>query len=280
MITIQEILKEINYLPVFNHVAQKALQILADDMYSPKELAATIKYDAALTANILKVSNSAYFAHSIRISDIATAINFLGKNQLYSIISISAAQKYFTESDLGGYEINPGELWDQSLSVAIISEEVRRFAPEVDGNTLFISALLHDIGKIVLSKYIHGEYAQIARIVEDESIDFTTAEKRVLGFSHPMVGARVLKHWNFSDTMINVAKYHHEPEKTDDIYVHMVCLSLYIAYCMGIMSQVDSMQYEGFDYLLDKYGFQTKDIDAIESRSLEKISKILFQLLG
>jgi HD-like signal output (HDOD) protein len=70
MISMNDILQQIEYLPVFNKTAQRAMQLLLDKANHSKDIADVIKYDSGLTANVLKIANSAYFAHAVEIKDL------------------------------------------------------------------------------------------------------------------------------------------------------------------------------------------------------------------
>ena len=85
MISMNDILQQIEYLPVFNKTAQRALQLLLDKANHNKEIAEVIKYDSGLTANVLKIANSAYFAHSVEIKDLLGGINYLGREKMFQI---------------------------------------------------------------------------------------------------------------------------------------------------------------------------------------------------
>jgi len=274
MITVQEILKEIEFLPAFNQTAQKALLLIKQDNYSVKELTDIIKFDAALTANILKVSNSAYYAKSKEIHDIGMALSFLGKDQLYSLLTLITSKEYF-KNMMDGYEINQGELWEHNLSVAILAESLAHYEKSIDKSVLFTAGLLHDIGKIILNVWIKKEWEKINHLVEHEGLDFLSGEKKVLGFTHAQVGGAVLKHWNFPNEIINAAKHHHDEVLYDDPVVRIICLADYLSFTMGIMTQMDNMKMKGYTNILNYYNIKTREVEALISDNLEKVQHII-----
>jgi putative nucleotidyltransferase with HDIG domain len=274
MITVQEILKEIEFLPAFNQTAQKALLLIKQDNYSVKELTDIIKFDAALTANILKVSNSAYYAKSKEIHDIGMALSFLGKDQLSSLLTLITSKEYF-KNMMDGYEINQGELWEHNLSVAILAESLAHYEKAIDKSVLFTAGLLHDIGKIILNVWIKKEWEKINHLVEHEGLDFLSAEKKVLGFTHAQVGGAVLKQWNFPNEIINAAKHHHDELLYDDPVVRIICLADYLSFTMGIMTQMDNMKMKGYTNILNYYNIKTREVEALISDNLEKVQHII-----
>lgn len=274
MITLQEILRQIDYLPVFNQTAQKVLELLRKEECSLKEVVETIKYDPTITANVLKVANSAYFAHTKEILDIQTAVNFLGKEYMYSVVSISAAKLYF-ESYIEGYESQTGQIWDHSLCVAVIAEYLQKLEPKINGGTFFTAGLLHDIGKIVLSHWVKDDFNLIYKLVTENKMNFFQAERRVLGYDHSSVGAAILRKWNFPTVFIDVARYHHDPHKYNLPVVRIVAFADYLTILLGFNSQRDSMSYSGYEPILSHYKIKSKDIELFLADTSILIDQIL-----
>ncbi len=276
MIRKQEIIKQIKFLPPFSKIAQKAMVILQSDDFDMKSLAEVIRLDPALTANILKTVNSAYFAHSKEITDILTAVNFLGKDKLYNIVVISASKKYFPKL-MNGYEANQSEIWEHSLSVALISERLLFLEPQVNPGEVFTAGLLHDIGKIVLSQFVNQEMHQIYKLV-DAGKNFLEAEKEVLGFTHSEIGASILAHWKFSANIVASAQYYHHPEIINNPVVNIISLATLISMQLGKCSQNDSMAYAGLTHLLKYYNIGIEQFQIIISEAVDATQEILEKL--
>lgn len=274
MITINDIIKEIEFLPAFNQTAQKALELIKHEDYSVKDLSDIIKLDATLTANILKISNSAYYAKNKEIHDVNMAINYLGKEQLYSLLTLITSKGYFVEL-MEGYEVNQGELWEHNLSVAVLAESLSDYEKNVDKSILFTAGLLHDIGKIILNIWIKKDWDKINKLVEDKGMDFISAEKKVLGFTHAQVGGAILKHWHFPKEIINAAKHHHDDTLYDDPIVRIICLADYLTFTMGIMTQMDNMKMKGYTAVLEHYSIKTREIEMLIGENFEKVQKAI-----
>ncbi len=274
MIPMKEIVEAIEFLPAFNQTAQKALSLIRSDEYNSKMISEVIKLDAGLSANILKSVNSAYYAKNKEIHDIQTAVSYLGKDYLFSLLNLISTRDYYS-SKLLGYELKTGELWEHNLSVAIFAEALSYLEPTVDKNLLFSSGLLHDIGKIVLNIWVEREWSKIIELVENEELDFISAEKRVLGYNHCMIGSAILKKWGFPEAIILGAKHHHDAHLFDNPVVRLICLADYLTYVVGYMSQRDNMRIKGYDQVLEYYKIKTKDIDVMISNSFDMISNMI-----
>ncbi len=277
MIQIKEILEKIDYLQPFSKIAQKAISILYSDDFTINELSELIEKDVALTVNILKVVNSAAYIKTREITNLHSAINMLGKKTMVSIIMMSASEKYFSDK-MEGYEFFQGEIWEHSLAVAVISLELSKYESGINKDTLYTAALLHDIGKIVLSQFVSDEYKKINDLVFNQNKDFISAEKKVLGFTHPIVGAAILKKWNFSPNIIEVAKFHQSPNLSDNPYVHLVSFADYISFLMGVSSQKDGLAYTGYNFVLKKYNIKNNELELIIAETSDKVKNLIDSL--
>ena len=274
MISMNDILKQIEYLPVFNRTAQRALQLLVEDVDHNKEIAEVIKYDPGLTANVLKLANSAYFAHTVEIKDLTGAINYLGRDKMYQILTLSTASQYFKKISKG-YELIQGELWKHAISTGIVAEHLSFLEPRVNKSTLFTAGILHDIGKTILSLWVSDLWNDILYLIENHKFDFVEAEKKVLGYTHALVGGAILQRWLFPDDVILAARNHHDTKIHPNPIVRIVRLADYFSISMGYMSQQDNLLYKGYEDLMDHYKIQTKDLESIFSNSLNIIQSVL-----
>ena len=140
---------------------------------------------------------------------------------------------------------------------------------------MFIAALLHDIGKLVLSEFIEDLSGKIFKLIDDEGLSFLEAEKSVLGIDHAELGAVILEKWEFPEDVITAVKKHHTPfEEEDSALDNIVRLSDSMAMTMGYVTSVDGLAYHGFSEINKKYDIKQDTLDKIMSDSLEDITKI------
>jgi putative nucleotidyltransferase with HDIG domain len=277
MISIDAIFKQIDFLPSFNQVSHKALELLTDRDSLIKDIADTIRFDPGLMANVLKLANTVSYARNKEIIDLSSAINTLGRNKMVQILLISSTSKYF-KNITKGYEQIQGELWKHSISTAIIAEHLLYLEPGVDRAVVFTAGILHDIGKIILSIWLADLWNDISYLVKTQNMGFLEAEKKVLGFTHSQVSAAILQRWNFSNDVILAAKYHHDKKVHTNPVVRIVKLADYMSILMGYMTSEDNLLYGGYDKLMDHYKIQTKDMQLILNQCFEEIHKVIFDL--
>jgi HD-like signal output (HDOD) protein len=86
--------------------------------------------------------------------------------------------------------------------------------------------LVHDLGKLVLGKFVKAEQPQIDSLVAN-GVPVVYAEKEVLKTDHAEIGALILNKWSFPDDLIKAVRWHHNPEGLDhsNLYTDIVYLA-------------------------------------------------------
>ena len=274
MTDVNQILWEIEYLPPFPVTVNKALAQLKNPNVSTDEIAEIIKFDQAVATNVLRLCNSSYFGLRRTVTNLTEALVYIGLSQLRKILILSGTRQYF-ENKLDGYEMFTGELWRHSLATAIIAERLRGMLGITANDIVFIAALLHDIGKLVLSEFLSDEAQEVLNLVENNDMSFMDAERKVLNIDHPELGGKILELWNFSDEMIEIVKNHHAPILDGDSDIlNIIRLADNISMLMGFETSIDGMAYEGYSELFKKYEISQDAIEKLMSDSLEEIERI------
>lgn len=258
--TLERIFEKLVNLPTFPKVVQKALALLKDPNSSIAKLAELLRYDPAITANILRFTNSAHFGLAQRITDLETALTFLGQQHITEILLASASLPYLN-TPIAGYRMDPKDLWRHSIATAIAAETLAKFCSYTDSATAFTGALLHDIGKIALNIFVGDRLDDIFQRARQEKMLFTEAEWRVLGGDHAVIGSEILQLWEFPVNIVRAVRNHHDP----DLYIQdtlsaIIALANILVIQMGIGLGADAFRYNVSAQLLDRLHLKRDDI--------------------
>jgi len=208
----KEIVAWVSDLPPLPHVASQALALIEDPDTTAGKLTQLLGQDAALTARVLKIANSAMFSRQREISTINQAIMTIGFKTLKGII-VAATLRQLNR------KFGPIEqmIWSNSTCTAVASRILSTHLKKPYVEEVFLFGLLHDLGKLVLMRQIPKEYTEIANKTKNGKL-FTVLEQEALGFTHPLIGALVAKKWNFSADTCQAILHHHDeiPSKIEN----------------------------------------------------------------
>jgi putative nucleotidyltransferase with HDIG domain len=263
MPVIDRILKSIKTIPAFPATGNKVAQLLNQVDYSVVQVANVIKFDPSITANILKMANSAYFSPLHRISNINDAVIYLGQQNLLRAIQTAGISKYYKKGALGYFD-RTTDLWEHCVAVALMSQILSRKITGQEDTTLYTAALLHDVGKIIMGEFVRDELKKISLLVEKQNMSFLEAEETVLGINHADLGGKIAEHWNFPVEIREAIAYHHRPdllEKEEKIMPWIVYMADQACLMMGVGGGVEGLAQRAVSQLLKKFDLRIKDLE-------------------
>jgi putative nucleotidyltransferase with HDIG domain len=275
VIDIDAIVKSIKKLPPFPNVATRALEVLDDPHASVDRLISIIQYDQAITANVLKMCNSAYYGLARKVGSLREGLVLLGNEELKNIILASTVVKFF-HKEMRGYDLAEGELWKHAVATGIISMIISNRVTVSESQSLFTTALLHDIGKVVLNSFIDRYFEQIIVLVNEGRHSFLEAERETLGIDHGEVGAKIAESWNFPEDIVQGIRLHHRPEEAsdDDQITPIIYLANIITLSMGVGVGRDGLSYRGKEEVMKRYQLKSKDVQEIIVDFYDEYNKV------
>jgi putative nucleotidyltransferase with HDIG domain len=260
---IDSIIKSIDKIPAFPATIQKVIELLHDDDYAVNDLVNVIKYDQAVTANILRISNSAYFGVRQKIKTIHDAVIYLGQQQLIRAVQTAGISKFFRKESRG-YVMQSKDLWEHSVAVALMSQILSRRLLSREDPVLYTAALLHDVGKIIMGEYVHKSYEEIRSRVTNLKCSFLESEEAVLGINHAELGGRIAARWNFPAEIRDAIAFHHRPDllmAESKNHTWLVYLSDQACLMYGVDGGVDALAYKGIDEVMQHFNLRAVDLE-------------------
>src|SRR4030042_7185508 len=181
---IESVINNIDQLPSIPEIASKVINMVNDPNVSFKQVSEEISKDQAMTTNILKLSNSAFFSKGKEISSVERAMVTLGLKEVKNIIMLLAT-KPVLDKPVIGYDLEKGSLWEQSLLVATLSNNIALMINRKDiADVVFTGGIIHNVGKVVIALYVQSAFKQIVELVNTKSMSFHLAERSIMGYDH------------------------------------------------------------------------------------------------
>ncbi|HVM60255.1 MAG TPA: HDOD domain-containing protein [Verrucomicrobiae bacterium] len=218
-----------DHLPPAPTVQTQLLKLLGDPNADGAEIANILAYDPSLTANVLKVTNSAHFAGREPVQDIHQAVMRLGYTQIYQMVAfVCWAQSMAQPGKEGAPDTR---LWKHSVTAALAAETMAKSA-DARSAVAFTTGLLHDIGKVVLTDVLGADYARVVEELDLQQPYPLETEKRLIGVEHCEVGGRLLARWGLPVPIIAAVWNHHSPAsaKPHEALASLVCWGDIIAF--------------------------------------------------
>jgi len=238
---IMERLIEIDGLPT---VCRAALSMMRDPQIGLSTLVREVERDPALTANLLRLANAAYFGSSREIGSIHQAVVRLGTRQVLPLI-IAAGVAARMNRPVRGYDLPAGALWTRSLCLAVGSVEVARAMGRDVAPELFTAGLLADVGKLVLGEFLEADGEAVRCLAFEQGVSFDEAERRVFGADHAEIGARLLELWKLPENIVDAVRCHHLPDQAEAGQELVESMHVADALCMmiGVGCGCDGLHY-------------------------------------
>jgi putative nucleotidyltransferase with HDIG domain len=275
----KKIASVVKSFPGMPGTALKLLAMVDDPSMRVSQIEKILRQDPGLTANVLRLANSAYFGIPSKVGSIRQAVILLGLKRLIQMV-IAACVSAIMDKPVPGYNLPPGELWRHSIAVSVAAEGLVKELKVDAGEEIFTAALLHDVGKLVLGEFVKEDFKQIETAVS-EGIAFETAETIVLGTNHADTGARILTNWSLPTEIVNAVRWHHAPENADQTstMLDIVHVANFMSMMIGIGMGRDGLQHQPSVEVSDRIGLEPYHLEKVASQTMQWATE-LSEVLG
>lgn len=198
-------------LPVRPEVFLQLTDLLNDPRKANRELEKVIRRDPVLTAQVLRVSNSAYYGSPRNIASIDQAVLRIGLNEVASIAAALKARQLF-EMTGGSWTPFHAAQWEHALKTAVLARILGRRLNAQTAELFFTAGLLHDFGKLLLQR-VYPDYAELSASGAVHGYELLACEVRNFGMNHASLGAELLRHWKLPNPIGNLVEKHHDEMK-------------------------------------------------------------------
>jgi len=197
-----QLVGRVDMLPSAPKAFQEILACIQRPTASVADAGEIIGRDIAMTANVIKLVNSAFFGARQPITTARRAVAYLGMDTLAALVLGHSAFKSGIATGIAGFSLE--RLWQHSLDTATVARTVALLEGQSPAlaESAFLAGMLHDVGKVVFATRPGAPDAVAA---SDEE---TT---RQMDAHHAEVGAYLLGLWGFPNSVIEAVAFHHSP---------------------------------------------------------------------
>lgn len=249
-------------LPEAPTIISELNQVIADPLTTSNDVAQVVRKSPSLAAMLLKIVNSAYYGFPSRIDRISRAVTIMGTKEISGLaLGICVMQTF---EDIPKEVLNMEAFIRHSLACGIVTRILAALNNVAQTEQLFVSGLLHDIGKLIFHKY-YPDHAK-ACIAFGHSLDTSIfrTEKKIIGMNHATIAKLLLKKWGLPIELTTNIVHHHSPSTAPNPEkAGMVHLADIIAHGLGIGSSGERCIPKVDATLLDKISISADNINMV-----------------
>jgi len=208
------LLERVEDLPPLPAVAARVMGMAEDEKTSALDLAHVLSTDQALTAKLIRLSNSAYYGFARKVSTVREAVLILGFKQVRQVAVSSSIMNAFTGRKVEGDPFDLDLFWGHSVAVAVAAEAVAKATRTAKPEDAFTAGILHDIGRLVLRRAMPAEFRQAVEMARSKGMSLHAAEVLTTGYAHDDVGRALGELWKFPGHLVDAIQCHHNSRLT------------------------------------------------------------------
>lgn len=209
---LDEVVRGLEQLPSAPKVLPRLKQLLCDGNTAMDEVVSMVRLDPGIAARVLQFGNSAYFNHGLRCYTVEEAVQRVGYDQIYELVSTAVASQVLVRP-LATYNLEADDLWAHSITCALAAESIAE-QTNADRNIAYTIGLLHSIGMVVIDEWASRNRADLRFTTRTLPLEACEAERAVLGFHQAEAGATLLRSWDFPAAMAEPVRWQYLPNGT------------------------------------------------------------------
>lgn len=248
---VQAIHEQIDNIPPLPATVTHVLGVTANPESSADDLMRVILPDQTMCATILKLANSAAFGQQKQVHSIERALMVLGFDEVRNIVIGKAVFSSFPKVDRKCIN-SIGVFWDHAYTCGLTAQIIGEHF-NLSQSELFISGLIHDIGKLVMFMAFPASYP----ILHDHSLanhfQSISSEVEEFGTGHDDVGFELARRWQLPDQLCSAIGYHHKPQEAPYYKQHPLIVQvadlLSLIYCCSDISDPEDVEHIFYNFL-------------------------------
>lgn len=225
----EQVIFEINNLPSFPQNISSIVAMCQSSKSSVHIIANEIKKDPSLTAQVLRIVNSAGYMSRNKNPSLEDGVKIIGLRVLHDLLMVTGARRAI-ESKYKLRELE--DIWEDSNKVSFFSRILAKQFNQKTIEEATIAGLLHSLGKIVLIAINPEVMKIVSELMGSSRIrNGSVVEEAMLGISNSEIGAKMAQNWNFPSQLIGAIEYQFQPYQAPE-ECRDVVKCIYLAICI------------------------------------------------
>jgi putative nucleotidyltransferase with HDIG domain len=201
-----EAFEAVERFPVLLESRERVLRAATAETARVGEIIEAVESDVALTMAVLQFANRSGARNSGTIASIPIALEVLKPSGVLAIAGTAPTYDFFEPN--GGWELRPEHFRIHALASQRAADRVARAVGFKERDELAVAALLHDVGRLVITR-LHPGYQDFFDMVGRTPEQRLRGERDKLGIDHAIVGGVLARRWNLPGRTAVAIERHH-----------------------------------------------------------------------
>lgn len=207
--TILSSLKVSGNLPSMPQVLVQLIDGCHDSEATLQDMAQIVDKDAAISAKLLQLVNSAFVGARKAITNVEQAVVYLGLDTVRNLAISVSVQQVFRRVETNGL-LSIDRFWHHSFLNALLARNIAVAIDYPEPSEAYLAGLLHDVGKLLLWMAFPGKYAPLLlKGIRCHNARLTFLEEEKLFVNHCEAGAWLCEQWQLPALLADAIRYHH-----------------------------------------------------------------------
>jgi HD-like signal output (HDOD) protein len=196
-------------LPEVPSVVFELNEIITDPLSSSADIARLVNQSPSLAALLLKIVNSAFYGFRSKVDSISRAVVMIGSKEISNLaLGITIMESF---KDIPRQVMDVTSFMEHSLGCGIVARILAAYANITTTEQLFVSGLLHDIGRLVVCRYFPEAMGLILADARRSHTSVMQSERALAGKPHTQIGKKLIQKWKLPYALENNVLCHHNP---------------------------------------------------------------------
>src|SRR2546423_2771547 len=201
-----EAFEAVERFPVLLESWERLMRAATAETARVGEIIEAVESDVALTMAVLQFANRSGARNSGTIANIPVAVEVLKPSGVLAIAGTAPTYDFFEPN--GGWELRPEHFRIHALASQRAADRVARAVGFKDRDELAVVALLHDVGRLVISR-LHPGFQDFFDMQDRTPEQRLRMERDKLGIDHAIVGGVLARRWNLPGRTAVAIERHH-----------------------------------------------------------------------
>ncbi len=271
-ITTEDVLRISNTFLPAPHILLQLGNLLRNPTVDLEEITSRLRRDPALTAQLIRIANSAAFASAEPVSSVEDAVTLIGFEEVHRIVGFAMLER-LGDGNLPVYGISGKRYMENSLFAALLMEELSA-GKQVDPRSCYTVGLLRSIGKVCLDRLARNWPLEDMPMLTDD-LRLADWERLVFGQSSNETAGIILKAWRFPEEFISAISDHYEPDERDMPLTHLLNLASSMSDILGYGLEGEWRYWLDSEQVYHKAGLDQKQADVVIDHAFDSFRRLM-----